>query len=279
MPFVPESKFFALKRLAGYALGFILFYAPCALFQRALSYLFTDMRSSQSIHSLCLRIPIEHILDGKIFRYASISVISTIILLVAAFLFGPLFCGRLCPAGAFTEFLSKLVPARLQISWRRYTEIAPLRYGMLAGFCLVPFIDGILACSYCNFFLFDLLANYYTRGYFISLTSSLLLTAILWVVVFGLFTKGGRGFCNFLCPVGAAQSLVHFLGSRLPFTLRMQVDAEQCIGCGRCVKKCPMEAVVLVDKKAKICQHNCIVCGVCRHTCPISAISYGRKQA
>ena len=270
---------FNLKRLAGYVLGFILFYAPFALFQRTLSYFLTDMRSAQTIHSLCLRIPIEHILDGKIFRYASISVVSTLILLLTALLLGPVFCGRLCPAGAFTEFLSKLVPTRLQISWRRYTEIAPLRYGMLAGFCLVPFIDGILACSYCNFFLFDLLANYYTRGYFISLTSSLLLTAILWVVVFGLLTKGGRGFCNFLCPVGAAQSLVAALGSRLPFTLRMQVDRAKCIGCGQCAKKCPMEAATLVERRAQICQHNCIACGVCQNACPVQAISYGRKQS
>lgn len=270
---------FNLKRLAGYVLGFILFYAPFALFQRTLSYFLTDQRSLQTIHSLCLRIPIEHILDGKIFRYASISVVSTFILLIAAFIFGPVFCGRLCPAGAFTEFLSKLVPEKLQISWRRYTEIAPLRYGMLAGFCLVPFVDGILACSYCNFFLFDLFINYYTRGYFISLTSSLILTAILWVVVFGLFTKGGRGFCNFLCPVGAAQSLVHFLGSKLPFTFSMQVDAAKCIGCGKCAKKCPMEAAALTGKKASICQHNCIVCGVCKNTCPVKAISYGRKKS
>lgn len=270
---------FNLQRLAGYVLGFVLFYAPFTLFQRALSHFLTDGRSLQTIHSLCLRIPLEHILDGKMFRYASVSVVSTVILLVTAFVFGPVFCGKLCPAGALPELLSKFVPSKFQISWHKYTEIAPLRYGMLAGFCLVPFFDGILACAYCNFFLFDLLANYYTRGYFISLTSSLILTAFLWVVVFGLFTKGGHGFCNFLCPVGAAQSLVHFLGSKFNFTLRMQVDTSKCIGCGQCVQKCPMEAAGMQDKKAQICQHNCIVCGVCKHACPVQAITYGRKHA
>ena len=269
---------FSLKRFAGYVLGFVLFYAPFALFQRVLGYFLTDVHKLQTIHSLCLRIPIEHMLDGKVFRYASVSVVSTFILLIIAFIFGPVFCGKLCPAGAFTELLSNLVPSKLQISWRRYTDIAPLRYGMLAGFCLVPFIDGILACSYCNFFLFDLFINYYTRGYFISLTSSLILTAILWVVVFGLFTKGGRGFCNFLCPVGATQSFMHFLGSKLPFTFKMQVDTGKCIGCGQCAKKCPMEAAAVVENKAKLCAHNCIVCGVCKNTCPVKAISYGRKK-
>ena len=267
-----------LKRLAGYLLGFVLFYAPFTLFQRTLGNFLTDAHYVQTIHSLCLRIPIEHILDGKIFRYASISVVSTVILLLAAFCFGPVFCGRLCPAGAFTELLSKLVPEKWKISWRSYTEIAPIRYGMLAGFCLVPFVDGILACTYCNFFLFDLLVNYATRGYFISLSSSLILTAFLWLVVFGLFTKGGRGFCNFLCPVGAAQSLVYALGCWLGLSWQMQVDKQKCIGCGKCAKACPMEAATVQEKQAQLCRHNCIVCGVCAHSCPVQAISYGRKH-
>lgn len=267
-----------LKRLTGYALGFVLFYAPVALFQRCLFYLLYGSWQPQSIHGLCFRIPIEHILDGIIWRLTPISMLSTLLLLAVAFFMGPVFCGRLCPAGAFTEYLSKLMPSKFQISWHRYTEIAPIRYGMLAGFCLVPFFGGILACSYCNFFLFDLLANYYTRGYFISLTSSLLLTAIMWVLVFGIFTKGGRGFCNFLCPVGAAQGLMHAIGCRLPFVLRMRVDKSQCIGCGLCEKKCPMESAEFAEGKAQINQHNCICCGVCQHACPVQAISYGRKR-
>ena len=143
-----------LKRLTGYALGFVLFYAPVALFQRCLFYLLYGSWQPQSIHGLCFRIPIEHILDGIIWRLTPISMLSTLLLLAVAFFLGPVFCGRLCPAGAFTEYLSKLVPSKFQISWHRYTEIAPIRYGMLAGFCLVPFFGGILACSYCNFFLF-----------------------------------------------------------------------------------------------------------------------------
>lgn len=268
---------YQLRRLAGYLLGFVLFYAPFALFQKILGFLLKGKWQEQTIHSLCLRIPTEHLLDGRIFQYASISVVSLGILLIAAFFFGPVFCGRLCPAGAFTEYLSKLLPERLQIDWIKYTEIAPIRYGMLAGFCLVTFFGGILACAYCNFFLFDLLANYYSRGYFISLSSSLLLTSILWLVIFGLFTKGGRGYCNFLCPVGAVQNLVHYFSSKLPFVSRMQVDKEKCIGCRRCVQNCPMRAITLHEKRAEISQHNCIVCGQCAHDCPVKAIHYGRK--
>ena len=268
---------YQVRRLAGYLLGFVLFYAPFALFQKIIGFLLKGKWQEQTIHSLCLRIPTEHLLDGRIFQYASVSVVSLGILLIAAFFLGPVFCGRLCPAGAFTEYLSKLLPERLQIDWIKYTEIAPIRYGMLAGFCLVPFFGGILACAYCNFFLFDLLANYYSRGYFISLSSSLLLTSILWLVVFGIFTKGGRGYCNFLCPVGAVQNLVHYFSSKLPFVSRMQVDKEKCIGCRRCVHNCPMRAITLHEERAEISLHNCIACGQCAHDCPVKAIHYGRK--
>ena len=74
-----------------------------------------------------------------------------VILLIVTLFFGPVFCGRLCPAGAFTEYLSKVIPSRLQISWRTYTEIVPFRYGMLAGFVILPFFDSLLACAYCQF--------------------------------------------------------------------------------------------------------------------------------
>lgn len=69
-----------LKRLTGYALGFVLFYAPVALFQRCLFYLLYGSWQPQSIHGLCFRIPIEHILDGIIWRLTSISMLSTLLL-------------------------------------------------------------------------------------------------------------------------------------------------------------------------------------------------------
>lgn len=80
-----------LKRLTGYALGFVLFYAPVALFQRCLFYWLYGSWQPQSIHGLCFRIPIEHILDGIIWRLTPISMLSTLLLLAAAFFLGPVF--------------------------------------------------------------------------------------------------------------------------------------------------------------------------------------------
>lgn len=134
--------------------------------------------------------------------------------------------------------------------------------------CDIAIFDSLLACAYCNFFLFDLFVNYFVFGYFISLSSSMILTLFLWAGLFGIFTKGGRGFCNFLCPVGAVQNLLYSFSSRLPFVYRLIIDRQKCIGCKSCSLACPMEAMVIEERKAVNCVHNCILCGVCISKCP-----------
>ena len=50
-----------------------------------------------------------------------------------------------------------------------------------------------------------------------------------------------------------------------------------CIGCGQCVKRCPMNNVTLKDGKpvwGKACTH----CMACICYCPVSAIEYGKKS-
>ncbi|MFX1338352.1 MAG: 4Fe-4S binding protein [Promethearchaeota archaeon] len=55
-----------------------------------------------------------------------------------------------------------------------------------------------------------------------------------------------------------------------------QVNDSECIGCGTCVEKCPMEAIDLEDTIAVVDINKCIGCGVCAHHCPESAINLKR---
>lgn len=55
------------------------------------------------------------------------------------------------------------------------------------------------------------------------------------------------------------------------------VNDEDCIGCGICVEKCPMEAIKLEDNIANIDENRCIGCGVCVHHCPEEAMNLERS--
>lgn len=52
-----------------------------------------------------------------------------------------------------------------------------------------------------------------------------------------------------------------------------KTDLDFCTGCGKCVEKCPVDAIKLNDDgKAERNDDWCIGCGICAHFCPESAI-------
>ena len=53
--------------------------------------------------------------------------------------------------------------------------------------------------------------------------------------------------------------------------------SSACIGCGQCVKSCPMNNVAIKDGKP-FWGRNCTHCMACICYCPVSAIEYGKKS-
>lgn len=267
-------------RLSSYILGFLLFYAPFTLFARFIKFITHD-HSMSDVHNFCLRLQINWLFDPtKWSNFTAHPVYLGFFLIVAsAFLFGPLFCGWLCAAGAVTEYLSKLIPDRLKIDFAAKINPIPIRFGFLIGYIAVPFVtSGSIACAYCNYSVFQKFVNGMT-GDWQALTywgSTMLITTILWVVLFGLFTKGGRGWCNLGCPVGAVQSLFHSIGTKLGFTYKLKYNSSKCSSCGVCVKSCSMRSIRTEDQGVSINHHNCIVCLDCVAVCPSGAITYGK---
>jgi len=52
-----------------------------------------------------------------------------------------------------------------------------------------------------------------------------------------------------------------------------EVDAGECVACGRCVKWCPVEAISLVGRVAVVDRELCYGCGECVAACPHGAIA------
>lgn len=59
---------------------------------------------------------------------------------------------------------------------------------------------------------------------------------------------------------------------RMHADFRPLVTDEKCIGCGRCVKWCPVQAILLKDRRALIDYETCYGCGECVASCPNGAI-------
>ncbi len=265
------------QRMQWYAFGFILFYAPFALYSRGMAFILGKTYDAD-IHDTCFRIPIQRILSGTWVEFFSVWGMSLFLLIISAVIFGPFFCGKLCPAGGLSELLSRYVPKRLKIDWTKYVDPVPLRFGFLAGFVIAPSVTGSLNCAYCNYTFLEKMLNAGFWAEMVMVSSTAILTAVLWLLVFGVFTKGGRGYCNFLCPVGAVQSFFHFLGRKLPWTYKLKLATNNCNNCGKCVEECPMGSLEKIKEEKAIVYNvlHCITCEQCTHACPEEALSYGR---
>jgi ferredoxin-type protein NapH len=273
-----------LTRAGLFFVGIALFYAPFALVYRAFGALFPGTYAANTIvdvHTACMRMPVGWL--AQPWMYSSFATnglyfLPILVLPLAAVAASPLFCGWLCPAGAFPEFLGRLVPDRFKFDLHGRVGIVPLRYGLFAGLVLAPFVTTSICCSYCNFTQMQNITSFVTGNtaplLFVGTTG--VVAMALWFVVLGLFMKGGRGWCMLLCPVGALMSLASGITSRFEWLPRVRHDASACASCETCADVCPVRAIDVGEGgDVKVGQYLCNGCMDCVKVCPSGALRYG----
>ena len=179
-----------------------------------------------------------------------------------AILFGPVFCGWVCPLGTVQEWVSSLgrkffrrrfnhfVPAKLDY-WLRY-----LRYGVLAWVIYMTAASGTLIfAAYDPYFA---LFNLWSSEVALSAVAILAVTLIL-----SFFVE--RPWCKYACPYGAVLGLFNLV--RI-FGIRRR--EATCKADGACSILCPMN--IPVDTKSVVRDHQCISCLECTSeaVCPVA---------
>ncbi|MFX0098482.1 MAG: DUF362 domain-containing protein [Candidatus Hodarchaeota archaeon] len=62
--------------------------------------------------------------------------------------------------------------------------------------------------------------------------------------------------------------------------IHLKIKVEKCVGCGKCVPICPVQAISIIDKKAVIDRDACVECSTCYRIaiCPNKAIRTERLK-
>lgn len=183
------------------------------------------------------------------------------IVLFSAVLFGPVFCGWICPLGTIQEWFGKIGK---KIFKKRYNKFIPykydkylrfLRYVVLAWVVYMTAYTGKLAFSEVDpyFALF----NFWTSEMAIGGVVVLIITLTL-----SLFIE--RPWCKYACPLGALLGL-----SNLFRIFKIRRNPATCINCKTCDNTCPMN--IKISDKEKITNHQCISCLKCTSEvgCPV----------
>jgi ferredoxin-type protein NapH len=214
-------------------------------------------------------------LMGFVRSFMGVALVAAILATTVAF--GRHWCSHLCPVASPLELASRMIPSRFKIDFSK-TPAPTFRYAYLLVYLIVPAIGlGSLCCNYCNFAAVPrLFAAPFSEGdlvYFLRFQGVVNFGLLLFL---GVFARGGRAYCNLLCPIGALDALANRGGSKIG--RRVRIDPEVCTNCGDCAEVCPVWAIES-HSATTINQLSCMPCRLCQDACQTGAIGYGKPAA
>ena len=225
----------------------------------------------------------------------ALNVVVVVALIALTLVFGRIYCSVICPLGVFQDLLARLRRKKNKYSYSK--EVKWLRYPVLAVFVLAG-VAGIGS-------LFQLLAPYsaygriatmifqpiwklgnnllammaermdsyafYTIDTWMRSLPVLIIAVVTLVVLAVLAWRGGRTYCNTICPVGTILSFF----ARFSW-LKIRFDEEKCKNCSLCSKNCKAACIDL--KTHTVDYSRCVACGNCIDSCKFDALKYSSSM-
>ncbi|HOW71853.1 MAG TPA: 4Fe-4S binding protein [Phycisphaerae bacterium] len=168
--------------------------------------------------------------------------------LVAALLFGRVFCGGVCPLGAIADLV---VIRPVEVPRRLDGVLGAIKYLYLivAVWLAIRPAESrdFVICRFDPFVGFFRLAG---PGHMLIIGGILLLV--------GMFIA--RPYCRYLCPYGAILAVLSRFSWR-----GVTITPDKELDCGLCVGSCPFGAI----EKMRAVRSSCLSCGRCYRACPV----------
>ena len=244
-------------------------------------FLTADFRHTDTIETVRLHKALE------ITEHAQI-IPSTIALCMGALLFwlcvtffaGRFYCSTVCPVGTFSDLfmrlhreLGNIFPKRLRLQFRykpgrrwRYHIMALYFICLVIGIMAVPFVMEPWNMVRNIFSLSDpetVSTTWAVLGTGVGIGFAAGAAMLLAAAVWGFFS--GRDFCNTICPIGQALSLVDRYS-----LYRIEFDPDKCISCMQCEEVCRSSCIKVTERLVD--NSRCVKCLDCVCRCPAGAI-------
>ena len=218
-----------------------------------------------------------------------------VLLVLLTLVFGRVYCSVICPLGVFQDGVAALHhhPRKHKRPYHYKKENKWLRYGIWALFVILLLVGlqalaAILApysawgrivqnlfqpvALWLNNWFAGMAERagsyaFYERVVWLRSLPTLIVAATTLVLVIVLAWRGGRDYCNNICPVGTT---LGFLSRFAMF--RPMIDKDKCKNCKACEHACKASCIDLGTHS--IDHSRCVTCFNCLDTCRFGALKY-----
>ena len=227
----------------------------------------------------------------------ALNAVVIVALVLLTLIFGRIYCSVICPLGVMQDIVAHFHSRRHKNrytysrakTWLRVVMLAVMVVALVAGFTslaglLAPYssygrmVTNLLQPLYvwCNNVLAAVAEHYesyafYSKEVWLKSLPTFIVALVTFIVVAVLAWRGGRTYCNTICPVGTVLGYV----ARFSW-FKVHFDADKCRSCSLCTTNC--KASCIDHKTHTVDYTRCVACGNCLDKCRFGALHYGHAK-